>query len=66
MSTAQKRKYKSVLVWMMLYLDEVLYGIETDFYNERLNKLMPEDIMMIFLTFGVENPKDKRRSNDRS
>ena len=48
MSTAQQRKYKSLLVQMMSYLDGFLYGIETEFLNERLVKLMPEVILIFF------------------
>ena len=63
MSTAQQRKYRSVLVRMMSYLDGVTYGKDIEFTNDRLIELMPEDIMRYFYfeTFGVENPKEEEK-----
>ena len=49
MSTSvQQRKYKSVLVWMMSYLDGVLYDMDAEISKERLNELQPEDLMRYF------------------
>ena len=61
MSTAQQRKYKSLLVQMMSYLDGFLYGIETEFLNERLIKLMPEVILIFLEMFRVDNPKEEEK-----
>ena len=67
MSAAQQRKYKSVLVRMMSFLDKVTYDKETEFLKERLNDLMPEDIMRYFYfeTFGVENPKEDEKQRPK-
>ena len=61
MSTAQQRKYKSLLVQMMSYLDGFLYGIETEFLNERLIKLMLEVILIFLEMFRVKNPKEEEK-----
>ena len=70
MSTAQQRKYQSVLVQMMSYLDRVIYGKETEFSNDRHIELMLEDIIRCFYfeTFGAENLKEdeKQRRKLRS
>ena len=67
MSAAQQRKYRSVLVRMMSYLDGVTYGKDTEFTNDRLIELMPEDIMRYFYfeTFGVENPKEEEKQRPK-
>ena len=63
MSVQQRNKYKSVLVRMMSFLDGVTYGKETEFSNERLIALTPEDIMRyFFLKLLVNLTRQKKRS----
>ena len=45
----------------MSYLDGFLYGIETEFLNERLIKLMPEVILIFLEMFRVKNPKEEEK-----
>ena len=63
MSVQQINKYKSVLVRMMSFLDGVTYSKETEFSNERLIALTPEDIMRYFYfeTFGIANPTEEEK-----
>ena len=48
---------------MMSFLDGVTYGKETEFSNERLIALTPEDIMRYFFfeTFGKSNPTEEEK-----
>ena len=63
MSVQQRNEYKSVLLRMMSFLDRVTYGKETEFSNERLIALMPEDIMRYFYfeTFGIANLTEEKK-----
>ena len=60
---AQQRKYKSVWVQLILYLDGVSYVIDVEFSKKGLNELQPGDLMRYFYfkTFGVEELTDEEK-----
>ena len=62
--------YKSILVRLISYLDNVQYSKETVFEKERLAQLKPDDLMRFFnwKIFGSETPtaEEKMRPQLRS
>ena len=63
MSLSDPGGYKSVLVRLLSFLDDVKYSKETIFPKERLAMLKPDDLMRFFNSkiFGAENPTDEQR-----
>ena len=55
--------YKSVLVRLLSFLDNVQYSKETIFTKERLSEIKPYDLMRFFnwKIFGSENPTAEQR-----
>ena len=55
--------YKSILVCLLSYLDNVQYSKETIFNKERLSQLKPDDLMRFFnmKIFGAEKPTAEQR-----
>jgi len=55
--------YKSVLVRILSYLDNVKYAKETIFPRDRLAEIKPDDLMRYFnmRIFGAENPTAEQR-----
>ena len=51
---------------MMPYLDGVLYGKETEFSNDRLIELMPEDIMRFFFILKHLEWRTERRGETKT
>ena len=55
--------YKSILVCLLSFLDDVQYSKETTFTKERLAQLKPDDLMRFFnlKIFGSENPTAEQK-----
>ncbi len=44
--SVQQRKYKSILVRIISYLDGVVYDMDAEFSKKRLNELQTKDLKL--------------------
>ena len=61
------KRYKSVLVKFMSYLDNHEYSIDHEFTTERLSQIKPPDLMqwLNFQVYEMEHPEDDAKLNKR-